>query len=30
MSPVYLADDCREIGLIKGAIADGARTALSI
>jgi 2,4-dienoyl-CoA reductase (NADPH2) len=30
MSPVYLAGDYREIGLIKGAIADGARTALSI
>jgi len=30
MSPVYLAGDCREIGLIKEAIADSARTALSI
>ena len=30
VSPVYLAGDYREIGLIKGAIADGARTALSI
>jgi 2,4-dienoyl-CoA reductase (NADPH2) len=30
LSPVYLAGDCQRIGLIKGAIADGARTALSI
>jgi len=30
VSPVYLAGDCKEIGFIKGAIADGARTALSI
>jgi len=30
VSLVYLAGDCQKIGLIKGAIADGARTALSI